>query len=196
MKPLLILAPFVLLVPACASKSAKQVIATNPPPATGRTLGTAQSVTVRHGEVIKAYPIGRYVDPGSRKVMHEAHTLYRIEQSPRWNLTKPRSGPADPARNPAPVAEQTTARDELTIELNRQRQATQAVTRSGEAVTARLKELGAALERTQAMAQQNLRLQEDQKALQRRLEELEARFRENSSNSDSKDLIQPGEAPW
>lgn len=195
MKPLLLLtAPLLLLLPACASKSAKQVIVTSSPPATGRTLGTRESITVRHGEIVRAYPVGRYVDPASRKVMHEAHTLYRIEQSPRWNLAGPRSAAPVETRHPVPMPEQTAARDVLAVELNRQRQATQAVTRSGEAVTARLKELGTALERTQTMAQQNLRLQEDQKVLQRRLEELESRLREVPGKKG--DLIQPGEAPW
>lgn len=34
---------------------------------------------------LRAYAIGRYVDPG-RRVMHEQHSVYRVEQRPAWNL--------------------------------------------------------------------------------------------------------------
>lgn len=34
---------------------------------------------------LRAYAIGRYVDPGLR-VMHEQHSVYRVEQRPAWNL--------------------------------------------------------------------------------------------------------------
>ena len=34
---------------------------------------------------LRAYAIGRYVDPGLR-VMHEQHSVYRVEQMPAWNL--------------------------------------------------------------------------------------------------------------
>ena len=34
---------------------------------------------------LRAYAIGRYVDPGFR-VMHEQHSVYRVEQMPAWNL--------------------------------------------------------------------------------------------------------------
>jgi len=35
---------------------------------------------------LKAYAVGRYLDPASRTVMHEQHTVYRVEQTPQWNL--------------------------------------------------------------------------------------------------------------
>ena len=34
---------------------------------------------------LRAYAIGRYVDPG-RRVMHEEHSVYRVERMPAWNL--------------------------------------------------------------------------------------------------------------
>ena len=41
---------------------------------------------IRSNPVMRAYAIGRYVDPNRKSVMHEQHTIYREEQSPRWNL--------------------------------------------------------------------------------------------------------------
>jgi hypothetical protein len=41
---------------------------------------------IRSSSVMRAYALGRYVDPNRRTLMHEQHTVYREEQSPRWNL--------------------------------------------------------------------------------------------------------------
>ena len=41
---------------------------------------------VRYGEDVKAYTVGRYVDPTDPTIMYEKNVLYRIEESPRWNL--------------------------------------------------------------------------------------------------------------
>ena len=41
---------------------------------------------IRSNPVMRSYAIGRYVDPNRKSVMHEQHTIYREEQSPRWNL--------------------------------------------------------------------------------------------------------------
>lgn len=35
---------------------------------------------------IRAYAIGRYIDPNRKTVMHEQHTVYRLEHSSAWNL--------------------------------------------------------------------------------------------------------------
>lgn len=35
---------------------------------------------------VRAYAIGRYIDPYRRTVMHEQHSIYRVEQSPYFNL--------------------------------------------------------------------------------------------------------------
>ena len=41
---------------------------------------------IRYGEDVKAYTIGRYVDPSDPSIMYEKNILYRTEESPRWNL--------------------------------------------------------------------------------------------------------------
>jgi hypothetical protein len=40
---------------------------------------------VRTPEIVKAYPVGRYIDPNFRDQMHERHTVYRREQRAEWN---------------------------------------------------------------------------------------------------------------
>ncbi|MEO6994866.1 MAG: hypothetical protein ABI273_14760 [Lacunisphaera sp.] len=67
---------------------------------------------MRVSESLKAYPVGRYVDPNDPGVMHEAHTIYRREAGANWNLnpnapTVVPLGPvlavADPAKTPNPL---------------------------------------------------------------------------------------------
>jgi len=36
-------------------------------------------------EIVKAYPVGRYIDPNFPDQMHERHTVYRREQTAEWN---------------------------------------------------------------------------------------------------------------
>ena len=63
-----------------------------PPAVSGTTLATEDMESVRYGENLKAYSIGRYVDPNDGLVMHEAHTVYRVETTAKWNLASQRAG--------------------------------------------------------------------------------------------------------
>ena len=83
-----------------------------PAPVAGTELDQKNVENVRVGETLKGYPTGRYVDPNDPNVMHEAHTIYRREAGPNWNLnpnapTVVPLGPvlavADPAKEPTPL---------------------------------------------------------------------------------------------
>lgn len=68
-----------------------------------RSSGDAEAV-LGPAEV-KAYTLGRYVDPADETLMHEAHVVYRREQDPGWRLSAPPSrqiliGPSITARAP------------------------------------------------------------------------------------------------
>jgi hypothetical protein len=41
---------------------------------------------VRTNQIVKAYGIGRYVDPSDCRIMHERHVIYRLEESSGWKL--------------------------------------------------------------------------------------------------------------
>jgi len=81
--------------------------------------------TVRYGEVVRAYHVGRYVDPNHPETMHEQHPVYRVEVSARWNL---HPGPLNLANllNPPPDAAfaPPPTNDVLVAEMNRQRETT------------------------------------------------------------------------
>jgi hypothetical protein len=83
-----------------------------PAPISGTELDQNNIEKVRVGESLKAYPVGRLVDPNDSNVMDEAHTVYRREAGASWNLnpnapTVVPLGPvlavADPAKTPNPL---------------------------------------------------------------------------------------------
>lgn len=95
-----------------AVKSALPPVAADPAPVGASELDPNNIEKVRVGESLKAYPSGRYVDPNNPGVMHEAHTIYRRESGPNWNMnpnapTVVPLGPvlavADAAKTPNPL---------------------------------------------------------------------------------------------
>ena len=113
-----------LLFASCVSRRTA-VVPVKPLPAPN--VESAESV--RFAEIVRAYHIGRYVDPNHPDVMHEQHPVYRVEAYTRWNLkpgslvsTRPASTTAnDAAYSPPPT------NDVVLAELNRQKDATERV---------------------------------------------------------------------
>ena len=76
----------------------------------GRSLDSRDVSRVRMGEQVHAYHLGR-LPSKDRSEMHEAHTVYRVEQPPRWDTRLPATpmdskgvvlGIIDPARKDVP----------------------------------------------------------------------------------------------
>jgi hypothetical protein len=107
-----------VFVASCASRP-QLAVHPLPSPAVGPVE------TVRYGEVVRAYHIGRYVDPNHPETMQEEHQVYRIEVSARWNL---HPGPLNTANllNPPPDAAfaPPPTNDVVIAEMNRQRETT------------------------------------------------------------------------
>ena len=115
-----------------------------PPPVAGTEIDQHNMEKVRVGEALKAYPVGRYVDPTDPNVLHEAHTIYRREAGAAWNLnpnapTVVPLGPvlavADPARVPSPLPA------ELEQKIAEQNQLMSALIEQNEALAAQLARL-------------------------------------------------------
>lgn len=173
MKPSILAIPIVMLLASCASKPAQRVVPVTPE-MSGRVLKRGETASIRHPEVIKAYPVGRYTDPRRRGVMHESHTVYRVESSPKWNLTRPSGTPTIPIPT---TANSKPSGSELTVELNRQRQATQAVIHGGQVVSDKLTEMTAALQQNRVLAEQNAAMRKELQNTRQRLETLEEEMR-------------------
>jgi len=168
-----------LLLSACASNRNPTVL--NMPRAiTGTTLPTESIESVRYSENLKAYNVGRYIDPNSQLLMHERHVVYRVETTAKWNLhpNAPAAvafGPAmqiiDPARKDGP----TTA--EVIAEVNRQKEATQTVIDQGKRLNDTLAQISSALDASKQVAEQNRQLKTEIDLTKQRLDLLETEIR-------------------
>ena len=178
MKRILIFIPLIFLS-ACASK--KPVIVQMPPAVSGTILETEDMESVRYGENLKAYSIGRYVDPNDGLVMHEAHTLYRVETTAKWNLHPnapvnvpggPVIGIIDPAHKDSPLT------PEVVAEVDRQKAATMALIVQGQRMNQALNQLSKILPVTAQVAQENAQLKNEVTTTEKRLDALEDQFRQ------------------
>jgi hypothetical protein len=144
----LALVPLVVVVAACASHAPK----TTP---IASTAPISHSVTdpsgIRLAEKIRKYRFGRYIDPGDPLVMHDAHPVYRVEQTAAWNLRPANKAPPgrSSAASPSPEA---TQRDAELAELNKQRAATRAFTEQAVTLNQRLAEFTKAVAQIQEIA--------------------------------------------
>ena len=155
----------------------------------GKTLPSESVESVRYSENIKAYNIGRYVDPNNSLVMHERHVVYRVETTAKWNLHPNGTaavpiGPVvqiiDPARKDAPTT------PEIIAEVNRQKAATQTVIQQGERLNQTLTQLSTALTESRQVNEQNLELRKDFDLTKQRLDLLEAELRSQQKVSPAR----------
>ena len=183
MKLILILVP-VILLSACATK--KPVVVQMPRSVPGTILPADNIESVRYGENIKAYPIGRYVEPNNRLVMHEAHTVYRVETTAKWNLhpnapvhvpTGPVVQIIDPARKDSPLT------PEVVAEVNKQKDATKAVIEQGNRMNQTLGQLSQSVAAARQVAEENLQLKQEVGSTKQRLEALEDQFRKRQTET-------------
>lgn len=147
-----LLVTVVVLCTGCttfAKKPAPAVTAPPPAPAVAPVSGTdldpANAEKVRVSESLKAYPVGRYVDPADPDLMHEAHVVYRREAGANWNLnpnapTVVPLGPvlavADPAKTSGPLPA------ELEAKMAEQNQLVSSLIEQNEALAKELAKLG------------------------------------------------------
>lgn len=127
----LILAILLGLLMSCASRQPIGTQVTRPPNQKVQHdyLNTSDLRRVRHPEFVKTYHVGR-IPTRNGQLMHEAHRVYKLEKSPRWNLLRNNpslrsTGPVralrDSAFRPLPLSQQVQA------EKQRQRELTEAL---------------------------------------------------------------------
>ena len=113
----------------CASQKKEKPV---PQPVYLEEVPYGSTQNVRTGEIVKAYPIARYIDPANGTTMHERHVIYRLERPNRWRLNPPQGqydanllGPVAGVRKPYYQPAPTSA--ELSRELQRQKAASAAI---------------------------------------------------------------------
>jgi hypothetical protein len=185
---------FPLLFAACASRPTN-VVRTGAHDVPGTSLPGKGIQSVRYAENIKTYPLGRYIDPNNSRIMHEGHSIYRVETTAKWNLhpNEPVAMPRGPfhirdsARTNAPIG------NELVAQLHQQKEATRAIIQGGEVVSQKLGELSGKLQQTQEIAAQNALLKQDVNAARQRLDALEEQLRAKPLAAPTKQQSEPFE---
>jgi hypothetical protein len=70
------------LLAGCAAKKESRSMRVEVP---ATRISSDHVPKVRTPEIVKAYPVGRYIDPDFPDQMHERHTVYRRENAAEWN---------------------------------------------------------------------------------------------------------------
>jgi len=171
--------------------------ATKPPPPPPKQevyleeIPYGSTENVRTGEIVKAYPIARWIDPANKNLMHERSVIYRLERSSSWRLKTPPGtedatllGPVAGVRKPYYAPAPTAA--ELSRELQKQR----AVSAT---LDARLAQINQTAQQDTAKSQAErqkleelLRAQDElQRDLKNRLSSMEAKISSNTAEIQS-----------
>ena len=152
-----------LFLSAC-STAPKLTLRPQQPPAT-------DADGIRYPEVLHAYHVGRYADPNDDLIMHEQHTVYRVEENTRWNF---HPGPADgnlPALPPRDAAfAQAPVNDAILAEVNSQRLATTEIMMQARTLSTALAQFQTALSQTKTNLQETARLRLTVNEMQKRLD--------------------------
>ena len=138
-----------VFVASCASRP--QLAVRPVPPA-----AVAPVESVRYAEVVRAYHVGRQIDPNHPEMMAEEHPVYRVEISSRWNL-HPGAPDAANLLNPPPDAAfaPPPTNDVVIAEMNRQRETTALVMQQAVRLAQSYQELQKVFGEMKTVAQNN-----------------------------------------
>ncbi|MGH7990972.1 MAG: hypothetical protein ACREDS_12385 [Limisphaerales bacterium] len=156
------------------------------PPQPSTMLSPEQTESVRYAESVKAYPIGRYVDPNNDSIMHGAQRIYRVETTAKWNLHPDASADAslgppvaliDSAKYNAPV------NAEVIAEVNKQRAATEALLERNSEFNQSLSQLARAVQAVKQENVQTLQMKQELTTTEKRLDAFENELRNKQADS-------------
>jgi len=178
-----------LFLSACASQ--------RPPALSVRPLNVSSpmdNAALRCPEIVRAYHLGRGVEPDNDLLLHGEQTVYRVESASHWNLhpgpSEPdsmdlSSAPRDAAFMPFPV------NDAILAEVNAQKIATVRIMAQSRALAAALAEFQTALQTTQTNLQVTAALRASLKKMEQRLAALETAPRQPASISPTNEPAAP-----
>jgi hypothetical protein len=178
-----------LLLSACSTAPKLALRPQQPPSATDIS-------TVRYPEVIRAYHIGRYADPNDDLMMHEQHTVYRVEENTRWDLRSlPTATMGHPAVSATPrdtAFSPTPVNDAILAEVNSQRLATAQIMLQARTLSTALAQFQNTLQQTKAGLQQTAALRTTVGEMKQKLDALEsAQGQSQSFSTNNADPLSP-----
>lgn len=128
---------------------------------------------IRYPEIIRAYHVGRYVDPNDDLIMHERHAVYRVEENARWDFHPDTvCGSAFPMPRNAAFSP-TPANDAVLAEVNAQRLATGKIMLEARTLSVALAQFQAALQQAKTNLQETALLRAKVNDMRKRLDALE-----------------------
>lgn len=158
-------------------------------------LPTDQRETVWFPDQIAPYTIGRYVDPRDPNVLHEAHTLYRREQTSRPNFTPPAALVLPPAGSPSASTTTIMLRDALTAELNEQRATSRVLVNQVQSLDQLLRTLNARTQEFRDAVRESTLVRAQLQAVSNRLEVIEGRLQVEKQQPASPGTSVPSKPP-
>lgn len=180
----------------------------------GSESAKAPPASLRTSERVVAYPVARYIDPNYAGILHEAHTVYRVESRPHWNL---RPGTSAGSLSPGAAAGSSGGNgslsinrsgsgsaeralpscDELLLEMQRQKTASAALWKSHQSLEKQVTALSAALSSSFQDSDRRAQLEKALEATQARLTGLESALSSGtpSMSSDAASPTSPGGTP-
>lgn len=177
-----------LFVAGCSTRDYRNVTVSPHPAALAPDTSTE---LVRYPEVIRDYYLARYIDPNQPLLLHEAHTVYRVEGLATWNFHSlpgdfilPGSliGPTNAAFALPPV------NDAVIAEINQQHAITRTMFQQAESLNTSLHDFSTALSATRNLVEQNKALRDELAKANNRLDALEAESQkrrvDQSTNAD------------
>jgi hypothetical protein len=191
--------PHALLLMLLAACSATQTPPVATPVSSGITLPSDEVESVRYAEQLKAYPVGRYPDPHNPYVMHEGHTVYRAEATPRWNLNPnaPTAVPLGPTVAVADPAKQTAAlTGELEQKIERQNQLLAATYEQNERLSQELQKLQDEQAKAREAVAEKTRMEEELSARNAELEKMRQRQAEEAKAVPKPTPPPPPQPSW
>ena len=165
MKQSLLILCFIILAAACTTK--------HPCPSQNRTglplfINEVSETNVhaddlhklRVGESVKAYSLGRWLDPNNSGIMHEGGIIYRMENDSAWNLQPdlPVKLPFTQSQAKLTLDDEDHLRAEIEVRSNEQRKLYQLIKKASDEATERIDVLNESLVIGQKLAQQNKNL--------------------------------------
>ncbi len=165
-----------IVVGGCKSDPPYRFVTVQPP-----TLPPDQRANVWLPDQVAPYAVGRYVDPRDPNVLHEAHTLYRREQTSGPNFTPPAALVLPPVGSPSASNTTVMLRDALTAELNEQRATSRVLVDQVQSVDQLLRSLNSRTQEFRDAVQESARLRAQLQAVSNRLDTIEGRLRVETS---------------
>lgn len=151
--------------------------------------------SLRAPERVKGYPVGRYIEPDDSKVMHERHTVYRVEQDADWNLRPAEEydlplGPSIAVSDPATVNNPYAA--DLENQLFNQKAYNASISQQNDAMYKEIENLKAAQQSdAEKYNKENTDLKKELQDTRLQINELKARLNGTSNST----LTSPVSAP-